>query len=569
MASWVTYSEGAGIEFEPMKDGHKVTGRVVRSYPDKDMVRVEYKGQMYEVSMTELAGQGEKEKLKLEVGERVQSTGNPNRKGEIDQITQRTVYVKWSDGVRVSYPKNEVLKGKDIEKDSGETQEFKVGDRVKHEKYGDGTVQVIESSVGVEFDVRKRGFHNLYGEITSGRGYWVSPTSISKIEDKLKVGDKVRLREGAAYEHQRKDWEQPFGVIKRIYEGMSCTHQIESGDYMNTYPESDLERYVEEPEEVTKEQPKPQPEEVGDGMYGLLKLKEHLEKKIDDSVDDELKELREQVKKSQTLEVKLGDKTNEVKGLRHKQLDQLIKYSSLRLSPLLVGMAGTGKTHAGKQVAEALGLSFFSISVGAQTTKTDIMGYMDATGRYIKTHFREAYENGGVFLMDEIDAGNANVLITINAALSNDLAAFPDAMVERHPDFIFIASANTFGNGANRQYVGRNQLDAATLDRFAIIEWHIDDDLEENLSVGKTGKAWYSAVKKARDYVSEKKIRALISPRATQKGSKLLEIGQDVTEVIEATIMGSVPDDKKDDVRRVVVEAYNAGRTPQPSELLK
>lgn len=336
------------------------------------------------------------------------------------------------------------------------------------------------------------------------------------------------------------------------------------------------EKILKQVEQGEQEQPEPKraertqeqvTQDTAEDLYGLLQLKQRLEKKIDDSVDGELKELREAVKKNQKLEVKIGDKTNVIEGLRHKQLEQLLHYAMLRLSPLLVGMAGTGKTHAGQQVSEALGLNFYAISVGAQTTKTDIMGYTDANGKYVRTHFRDAYERGGVFLMDEIDAGNANVLITINAALSNGLAAFPDAMVEKHPDFVFIASANTFGNGANRQYVGRNQLDAATLDRFAIIEWSIDDDLEESLSFGLNGKAWYMAVRAARDYVAEKNIRALISPRATQKGSALLDIGQDLNEVIDATMLGSVPDDKKADVRQVATSIFNKFASEVPKEL--
>ena len=333
--------------------------------------------------------------------------------------------------------------------------------------------------------------------------------------------------------------------------------------------ESEKQQEEEKQYEEKREQRSPDQKatDTADDLYGLFNLKDKLEQKIESEVDGELRELREAVKQKQLLEVKVGEKVNVVEGLKHKQLEQLINYCSLRLSPLMVGMAGTGKTHAGQQTADALGLPFYSISVGAQTTKTDIMGYMDATGRYIRTLFREAYEFGGVFLMDEIDAGNANVLITINAALANGIAAFPDGMVTRHEDFVFIASANTFGNGANRQYVGRNQLDAATLDRFAIIEWHIDDDLEENLTVGLNGKAWYMAVRAARDYVSEKNIRALISPRATQKGSRLLDIGCDINEVIDATMLGSVPDDKKQDVKEVANKVFEKFASEVPKNL--
>lgn len=387
---------------------------------------------------------------------------------------------------------------------------------------------------------------------------------------RVKPGDRVQPKDGTRQ-----------GTVTEV------TQRTIKGKFDNgrkfSVPKKDAANHLDEaqgekPEE--KKQPEQQPEkqesqakdtvaDTADGLHQILQLKEHLEKKIDADVEGELKELREKVKQTQKLEVKVGDKVNVVEGLKHKQLKQLITYAAMRLSPLLVGMAGTGKTHAGEQVAVALGLPFYSMSVGAQTSKSDIIGYMDASGRYVRTHFREAYENGGVFLMDEVDAGNANVLIQINAALSNGLCAFPDSMVQRHEDFVFIASANTFGNGANRQYVGRNQLDAATLDRFAIIEWYIDEDLEEQLAVGLNGKAWYMAVRAARDYVAEKNIRALISPRATQKGSKLLNVGQGVQEVIGATLLGSVPDDKKADVTEVATRIFEKFASEVPSGLPK
>lgn len=437
----------------------------VQRVSENGYARVEVDGKLYEIPVGDMkkkegagtpgepeGGDAPKEGKKfvegevIEPGTPIQKVGNPKSTGKITQVTQRTITVKWdANGKQRSFPKNEVAKGKHIEKQ----------------------------------------------------------------------------------EQQPEKQEQPK-------------------------------------EEKTPEE---KATDVADAMYGLFQLKDKLEQKIEKEVDGELREMREMVKHGRKLEVKVGDKVNVIEGLKHKQLDQLINYAALRLSPLLVGMAGTGKTHAGEQVAEALGLPFYSISVGAQTTKTDIMGYMSASGEYVTTHFRKAYEEGGVFLMDEIDAGNANVLITINAALSNGLAAFPDKMVKKHDDFVFIASANTFGNGANRQYVGRSQLDAATLDRFAIIEWFIDDDLEESLAIGLNGKAWYMAVRAARDYVAEKNIRALISPRATQKGSRLLDVGQPLDEVVEATMLGSVPDDKKGDVRTVAKKIFEKFASDVPKEL--
>lgn len=270
-------------------------------------------------------------------------------------------------------------------------------------------------------------------------------------------------------------------------------------------------------------------------------------------IDDKLAEITSIAKSGATLHVEVGDLKGKVEGVRHYQLEQLIQIAANRLPVLMVGMAGTGKTHSAEQVAEALKLSFYAISVGAQTSKSDIIGYMNATGVYVQTLFREAYEKGGVFLMDEIDAGNANVLIQVNAALSNNYCAFPDGMVKRHKDFIFIASANTFGNGANRQYVGRNQLDAATLDRFVVMEWFIDPVIEKHLA-GTTanGKKWYAVVDDIRQKVEKEGLRVLVTPRATLRGAKLLAAGAKIEEVTKLALLNTFPQDKKDWAQRLV-----------------
>ena len=117
------------------------------------------------------------------------------------------------------------------------------------------------------------------------------------------------------------------------------------------------------------------------------------------------------------------------------------------------------------------------------------MGFNDATGKPVHTELRRAWENGGVFLCDEIDAGNANVLATLNALLSQPIAAFPDGMVARHQNFAFLAAGNTTGAGADMKFVGRNQLDGATLDRFVFVFWEYDEDFEVHVA-GEDMREW-------------------------------------------------------------------------------
>ena len=494
-------------------------GTLRRKSETNQTAQVDVDGQLFEVPLTAVSkasgGAGEPKPAKrvnkylVKKGDRVQERGNPRKKGQVTEVTQRTVRVKWdSNGSVKAFPK---------------------------------------ASVGAHLDQAQAD------EQPAGQ-----PDS-----KEIKVGDKVKLT-------QHHGGSANVGDIGEVKEVNGQKLEVDFPTHPGNYhvPKESVEK-VEEPKPEQAEQSGDKATDTADGLYDLFKIKEHLEKRVDKEVDAGFKELKEMAKKTQKLEVKVGDKTVVVEGLKHKQLEQLITYAAMRLNPLLVGMAGTGKTHAGSQCAEALGLDFYSMSVGAQTSKSDIIGYMSAGGEYVTTHFRKAYEGGGVFLMDEVDAGNANVLIQINAALSNGLCAFPDKMVKRHEDFVFIASANTYGNGANRQYVGRNQLDAATLDRFAVIDWLIDDDLEESLAVGLNGKAWYMAVRAARDYVAEKSIRALVSPRATQKGSLLLDAGQALDEVIDATLLASVPDDKRTDVRQVATKIFEKFASEVPGQLPK
>lgn len=134
------------------------------------------------------------------------------------------------------------------------------------------------------------------------------------------------------------------------------------------------------------------------------------------------------------------------------------------LNPLLIGSSGTGKTRMCAEIAKELNLPFYSES--AVNDEYIITGFMDANGKYIESNFYKAFTEGGLFLFDELDASDANACIKFNAAIANGYCIFPCGMKEAHPNFRVVATANTFGNGADLQYVGRNQLDGATLDRF-------------------------------------------------------------------------------------------------------
>ena len=112
-----------------------------------------------------------------------------------------------------------------------------------------------------------------------------------------------------------------------------------------------------------------------------------------------------------------------VSGIRHKMFDPVLQIAALGINQMLVGPAGCGKTTLAAQVAQALNLEFYF--TGALQTKYDIIGFIDGNGIYHRTAFRNAFENGGVFLWDEIDSSDARAMVAFNSALENDSADFP------------------------------------------------------------------------------------------------------------------------------------------------
>lgn len=206
---------------------------------------------------------------------------------------------------------------------------------------------------------------------------------------------------------------------------------------------------------------------------------------------------------------------------------------------LLVGPAGTGKSMLAKHAAEALDLPFQALSLGPTTPMSKVFGYFDAHGAYHDTPFRQAFEHGGVMLLDELDNGHPGLLAELNQALALGSCAFADRMVQAHDDFRLVATGNTYGTGANRQYVGRQTLDAATLDRFVVIDVPIDEGLEERIalryapSYRDTAKDLVARIRDLRRTAEEKKLPVILSPRASIDGAKLLQAGATVQQVID------------------------------------
>lgn len=234
-------------------------------------------------------------------------------------------------------------------------------------------------------------------------------------------------------------------------------------------------------------------------------------------------------------------------GLQHKQFPTLIRLLSMP-NPrpiMLVGPAGSSKTSSAKAAAEALGLAFFATSNSAGDMPSDKFGFNNANGEFVDRALTRSIRGASLFLDDEYDATNPRIGVKMNMLIDNRYAEIGGEMVKAHDDWRYIASANTFGYGADRVYVGRNQLDASTLNRFLVLEWDYDRDLESAIA---PHEAWCEYVWKVRDCVSEHSMRYVVGTRQIINGGELIEAGFDWD---DAKTMTLFPGWKADDVARV------------------
>ncbi|MDX1963925.1 MAG: AAA family ATPase [Pirellulales bacterium] len=238
---------------------------------------------------------------------------------------------------------------------------------------------------------------------------------------------------------------------------------------------------------------------------------------------------------------------------RHKLLPKLLRKLAAGLNVMLVGPAGSGKTTLAAQAAQELGLEFSFISCSAGMSEGQLLGRLlpveaGGTFGYVPAQFVQAYEQGGMFLLDEFDAADGNTCTVLNAALAGKFMALPNRtdkpLANKHANFKVIAAANTFGLGADRMYAGRNQLDAATLNRFtcATLECDYDRELEADLVPDSVVRdtCW-----KLRDLVRERKFRQIVGTRDMLAAQACRNVGEAYREIFADLLVAWSADERK------------------------
>lgn len=218
--------------------------------------------------------------------------------------------------------------------------------------------------------------------------------------------------------------------------------------------------------------------------------------------------------------------------VKHYQFETIKMCIENNIPVYLAGDAGTGKNYTLEQISWELGLEFYFTNSVQQEYK--LTGFIDAGGVYHETEFYKAFKNGGIFFLDEMDASIPEVLVLLNAAIANRYFEFPTGRIKAHKNFRVVAAGNTVGSGADDMYTGRLALDQATLDRFAIIDFDYDRNIELHIAKGNT--ALVDFIEDLRKTAKQNGICATFSYRCIGMVTKLEKAGLDLKQILTIAV---------------------------------
>ena len=213
---------------------------------------------------------------------------------------------------------------------------------------------------------------------------------------------------------------------------------------------------------------------------------EEIAKSVKVALDAEIGNLKDELLKGvKTIKLDLSGlpegKPPEIEGLVHEAMPGLLQEVALGNSCWLAGPAGSGKTHAAEQVAHILGREYFIVGQ-ILDAHADVVGYNDAHGNFMETPLYKwaVSKPGAVLVLDEIDGSDPNALLKACAIFAKGAFTWPNGRTTKIPDeHVLIACANTWGQGAEDGFTGREAIDGATTNRFPTrLSWGIDPELE-------------------------------------------------------------------------------------------
>lgn len=275
--------------------------------------------------------------------------------------------------------------------------------------------------------------------------------------------------------------------------------------------------------------------------YELASYVENVKNRvIDDIVLAATKRIVVEDARPRTIEIYNDSKLEKIldEELYHQDFETIYKLIRIGLPVMLIGPTGSGKSACASQVAKALDMPMYYTNNASEEYK--LLGFTDAHGKYKETQFYKAFKDGGLFFLDEIDNSHPSALLSLNSAIGasnngNIYMAFEDGKyTEANPNFRIIAAANTWGNGANRMYCGRSELDSASLDRFIQIYFDYDPKIEKSIIDDEELLRYFWNFRRI---INDCGIRHTVTTRNIDYASKLKKAGFSTEQILLYTVV--------------------------------
>lgn len=206
-------------------------------------------------------------------------------------------------------------------------------------------------------------------------------------------------------------------------------------------------------------------------------MEKHL-KGIKDTYKDIKSDLISEISRGRSTIIINTTQSIDIKHMDHPKMEDVISTLYLNHKVMLVGPAGTGKTYMVAEIADRMKLPFYKYSCSRDSSVHDLLGYKQPRSEtYLETTFLNAYENGGIFLVDEYDAMSGDMSLFFNGIADNSkFISIPHRDVKpvakKHKDFYLVMCGNTWGKGSI-EFSGRDFQDQALMDRFRLCRHHI------------------------------------------------------------------------------------------------
>lgn len=258
-------------------------------------------------------------------------------------------------------------------------------------------------------------------------------------------------------------------------------------------------------------------------------------------------------------EIKVADaEPAKVDGLVCDRFDDILSCVANGFNVYLVGPSGTGKSYTADQVAAALhrtaGETYFPVAKVSYAEQ--LTGYMNAAGVYVEGVLYKAMKAGALLFVDEIDASDPNALVALNAAIASRSYTFPNCEYVKAADgFCIMAAGNTYGNGADNLYTGRNAIDASTLDRMAT--FYIDYNERVELASANGNRELVDFIHEVRKAAKAQAVDFVCSYRALKMVATMEAAGMNTVDLMASCVVKGMD---KEDARRLFASVDSSNK---------